>query len=438
MGTTSSKKRYGSMQIEGINTEYFSGTIISGILKIDVSQDIESNQLTIQLIGYEYVNFVRLVSPDDNAARDISANNTKKQRPIHSEILNQAPKSKYFYKGAYSFPFNFKIPTNMPSSFNIKFRKGQEMCYGGINYIIKATLGKGSKTITIERPILVKESYSTDIVTDKINDKKQVNDHNYSVTLNKNVFIIGDSIKATLTFDNSGSKEKIKNFEWKVEFRITFSSGSTTHDMLMELNRGTLEGVLPNENYEKTFIIENTIPNSDLHNSITFKGQLVKISYVLKIYANSPVLSLFNKKTKIKFFLNLINYKPENYAITTQHEDNYRIDVVSSHSNDKNVLKNANNNILNSKTQISSDIKSKEIVYQNQNLKLEGNEPLDRRFGTFPYETNKGFSYPEMNSLSPDKQDSSVYYKFKRIQSPTHDSGPTKNDLAYVSKERKT
>ena len=408
MGNSESKKPYGRMNIESMAAEYFSGTLVSGVLNIEVTNDLPSNQLAIELFGIEYVNFVRLTAPYDGAAVDDSLPSKKKKKKVFYEVVQLNPNSKKFYKGNYHFPFSFQLPIKIPSSFKVKFRKGHEMCYGGINYYIRATIGKGSKKLAMERPIIIKEVYVLDNVNWNVTELRPVNANEFRVTLNKDTAISSDSLKANIHFDNSSSRDKIKKFEWKTELKLRLTAAGTTQETLLELNRGTLEGVEPNQVFDKQFLIDLSIPNKDLQNAITFSGKLINISYVVKIYAISPVLQLFKKKTKVKFSLKLFNYRPEQYVNTINQDDTNRDNITFANTNRNNVLLSNTVTVtnLNFYSNRNNRFKERATLPTNTHTPPPGRE--DRRFTAMPdIIGDRGFDYPEF-STSPKKRNIDV------------------------------
>lgn len=424
MGNSNKRKKYGVMTLEAIASEYYTGSLVSGIISIDLVEDLSSNQLTIELIGCENVNFVRIKAPRDNAAIDASVTSTTRKRNVFYETLNLSPNSKKFYKGSYHFPFSFKLPIKLPSTFNVKFRKERDMCYGGIDYCIRATAGKGNKRIVIERPVTIKEVYSINNVSTNITNQKSVNSQEFSVSINKNTFIVSDSVRATIFFDNTSSKDKIKSFVWKTELRIKLTAGNTTQELFMELNKGTLDGVTANQRYEKDFLVDLRIPNRDLQDIITFKGNLIDISYVLKIYAVSPVMAIFSKKTKIKFFLNVLNYRPVEYVDTVGVDDNIRVDLVVRDVNRLNMAPVVSH-------QANNDRRLKERVTLPLYLQTNDNE-LNRRFTAMPSRNDGGFDYPNYDNVSVDAKSEVVDDKIKIYTVPVKVESCQYNDLDEI------
>lgn len=405
MGSSGSKKAYGNMQIEGVKAEYYAGTLVTGVLSINLLADLPSNQLTIELKGFEVVNFVKLTQAQDNAKVDTSSPNIIKRKELHSDIMTMSPNSKKFLKGSYHFPFSFKLPNNLPSTFSTKFRKHQDMCYGGIDYNITAVAGKGPKTVSIERQIKIKELYTPNNVMQNSVVVKNVNLHEFRVSLNKLTTILKDSLKATVFFDNTSSNDKIKNFEWKTEMKIILKAGGKINTCLMEVDRGTLEGVTANQRFDKSFLIGLNMHSDNFKDIITFKGNLIDISYVLKVYAVSPVMQVFTKKTKIKYFIKILNYKPDQYVETESSEASRGV-IVRTPDIISNIQTNNNSNMNKPRERVTLPAHNRAVNTIEEN----------RRFTALPpIQNNRGFNYPEINSVlhgknnQPDVRDIKIY-----------------------------
>lgn len=386
MGNTHELAPRGNLNISGLDSEYYSGSVIKGIIELEALSDIETNKVKLVLTSSEYVKVFK---------SDILSNNYSQSKPIAYQIspiynkdLEFIGRSRKFYKGKYRFPFSIDLPLRLPSSFEVKLQKSREIVFAGVAHILKASITRSNGALISNKVIKIKEMYVIDHKEGFGQLERLTNGKGFIARINKRRIIISDSIKTTLTYDNSSSHEKVRNFEWKCELNIKITTNAANYEHGMATSAGKIDGIDKLTIGEKEILIPMDIPDRNLQNAVTFKGKLIDISYLLKVYVVRPMLVVFNKREKLSFSLKLINYVPSNYILTRNGISTNQINLVTSDDMDKNKPPNRENSLpckLDDKSIIS-------ICNNGENKHYTLN---------IPSKPNKGFDYPDYSEVNP-------------------------------------
>ena len=392
MGNTSKKTSYGKIELVGLEEEYFTGSIISGTANVESYTTINTNKLKLEIIGIEYVKVENYVKPFFNYIWDNNSESTHQSHRLYYDKYEFKTEESNFLKGQYKFKFDIPLPLRLPSIFEIKFKKGNETCYAGIQYEIKATIACGDKRINVTYPIKIKERYLTNYSEGFGPLERISNGNGFISRINKRRVVQSDHLKTTITYDNSQNKDKIKSFDWKTELNIKINIKGKQYDYIIVASAGSLNGTDKCEIIEKETLMSLNVQDPSLSNAITFKGKMIDIDYILKIYVVKQMFLVFNKKEKICFPLKLLNYVPDNYVFTD--DCNYNCNMIYD-----NIYNNGNHepldiasdkfinvNKINSNTR---DI-SKKLPIRDDKVSIY-NENIN---------ANRGFDYPSFSDIN--------------------------------------
>lgn len=226
--------KYGNIHIETLKNRYISGEQIDGFVHLNLIRDYPVNTLDLIITGEEKVQLVTVHrSSSKNGSRKYASYHRANREILSYKFPLYAPQG-IFKQGQYSFPFSFKLPTNIPSSFSHQWLVEGYNAYAMISYRMWAGMQrKKNKALFSEHIIQIDQVGALSSgEQERMHDNKlkgccgrDFGNFIMGCVLDKDSYLIGETANLTLFVDNTKCKTAIDRIKIKLIQKVTASLG---------------------------------------------------------------------------------------------------------------------------------------------------------------------------------------------------------------------
>ena len=293
---------YGNIIVQTTRNIYTADEQVDGFVHLNLLRDFPSNVLHLVIQGEEKVKFVSVTQERDpekklqplstmnngnlgNTMQPLSTMDRRdldiRMQPLSTRIKRNSDnmlrqvvnvhkdKNEFFNhtfplystnggnfsKGQYSFPFSFKLSSNLPGSFCKKWEEHDTKCYAKVNYKIWAGLkdDRRNKSLHCKLPLRVNQKYEQSKTNQNRSFRKQIKAYCYTdigefdlgCIFQNDSYRVNDTANVLISVDNSKAKVDVKSIEctlWQKTF-VKISGGKETQMLTESLSHVSLPGV---------------------------------------------------------------------------------------------------------------------------------------------------------------------------------------------------
>jgi sporulation-control protein spo0M len=135
---------YGDIYIFLANRNYHPGEQVNGMVYVNLGKTFPAGAITLKLEGKEkfkhYWAESHRVNDGTNRTERVIKDDSEKKTAFKAEFPIASFPGQKIPAGQYQFPVCFVLPSNIPSSFNYKWKNEGKKCYAKIEYEMKVKL----------------------------------------------------------------------------------------------------------------------------------------------------------------------------------------------------------------------------------------------------------------------------------------------------------
>jgi sporulation-control protein spo0M len=135
---------YGDIYIFLANRNYHPGEQVNGMVYVNLGKTFPAGAITLKLEGKEkfkhYWAESHQVNDGTNRTERVIKDDSEKKTAFKAEFPIASFPGQKIPAGQYQFPVCFVLPSNIPSSFNYKWKNEGKKCYAKIEYEMKVKL----------------------------------------------------------------------------------------------------------------------------------------------------------------------------------------------------------------------------------------------------------------------------------------------------------
>lgn len=323
---------------------YNPGDQVDGHILLYVTQPVPGSQMVwLQVSGRENTHLVQqLINHEDYMEGDVKMRKTitkikqhfsnnyivNHKFPIH--LFNQ----QFLFPGQYSFPFSLKLPSSLPSSFDIHFERHGRACHGLVEYKMAVLVEKagggaapaifGDQIFKVNQAFVFDQGASKREVFAEINTCCCCSQGSSRITsyFEKNTYVPKETAYMITEVDNSKSKVPIKSITGSLEKRVKLQAGPYEDFVHKTVNSINIGGIFAGQSLtgQHARRIELLLKDTDQHPLVpTCGGTLIDNSYYLDNTIHLDV-GCCTSPDRLTCRLNVVIRNPDDYAFSWSNQ----------------------------------------------------------------------------------------------------------------------